>query len=83
MSGTALATCRSAWPRPTSAISHDPTLKGAPTGYVMPVREVRASVGAGFIYPMIGAMSTMPGLGTKPAFMAVDVDEKGNVVGLF
>jgi methylenetetrahydrofolate dehydrogenase (NADP+)/methenyltetrahydrofolate cyclohydrolase/formyltetrahydrofolate synthetase len=65
------------------SISHDPTLKGAPKDYVMPVREVRASVGAGFIYPIIGAMRTMPGLGTKPAFMNVDVDEEGNVVGLF
>ncbi len=65
------------------SISHDPTLKGAPTGYVLPVREVRASVGAGFIYPIIGAMRTMPGLGTKPAYMNVDVDEAGNVVGLF
>jgi methylenetetrahydrofolate dehydrogenase (NADP+)/methenyltetrahydrofolate cyclohydrolase/formyltetrahydrofolate synthetase/formate--tetrahydrofolate ligase len=65
------------------SISHDPNLKGAPTGYVMPVREVRASVGAGFIYPIIGAMRTMPGLGTKPAYMNVDVDEEGNVVGLF
>ncbi|GMR02347.1 MAG: formate--tetrahydrofolate ligase [Acidimicrobiia bacterium] len=65
------------------SLSHDPALKGAPTGYVMPVREVRASVGAGFIYPIVGAMRTMPGLGTKPAFMNVDVDEKGNVVGLF
>jgi methylenetetrahydrofolate dehydrogenase (NADP+)/methenyltetrahydrofolate cyclohydrolase/formyltetrahydrofolate synthetase len=65
------------------SMSHDPALKGAPTGYIMPVREVRASVGAGFIYPIIGTMRTMPGLGTKPAFMNVDVDEKGNVVGLF
>ena len=65
------------------SMSHDPTLKGAPTGYVMPVREVRASVGAGFIYPIIGAMRTMPGLGTKPAYMNVDVDENGSVVGLF
>jgi len=65
------------------SMSHDPALKGAPTGYVLPVREVRASVGAGFIYPIIGAMRTMPGLGTKPAFMNVDIDDKGNVVGLF
>jgi methylenetetrahydrofolate dehydrogenase (NADP+)/methenyltetrahydrofolate cyclohydrolase/formyltetrahydrofolate synthetase/formate--tetrahydrofolate ligase len=65
------------------SMSHDPNLKGAPTGYVMPVREVRASVGAGFIYPIVGAMRTMPGLGTKPAFMNVDIDERGNVVGLF
>ncbi len=65
------------------SISHDPSLKGAPTGYTLPVREVRASVGAGFIYPLLGEMRTMPGLGTKPAFMNVDIDRDGNVVGLF
>ncbi len=65
------------------SMSHDPTLKGAPSGYTIPVREVRASVGAGFIYPLLGEMRTMPGLGTKPAYMSVDVDENGNVVGLF
>ncbi len=65
------------------SISHDPALKGAPTGYTLPVREVRASVGAGFIYPLLGEMRTMPGLGTKPAFMNVDIDDQGNVVGLF
>ena len=48
------------------SLSHDPTLKGVPTGYNLPVREVRASVGAGFIYPLIGKMSTMPGLATYP-----------------
>lgn len=65
------------------SISHDPNLKGAPKGFVVPVREVRASVGAGFIYPILGEMRTMPGLGTTPAFMNVDIDEDGNVVGLF
>jgi len=65
------------------SLSHDPTLKGAPTGYTVPVREVRASVGAGFIYPLLGEMRTMPGLGTKPAYMNVDIDEDGNIVGLF
>jgi methylenetetrahydrofolate dehydrogenase (NADP+)/methenyltetrahydrofolate cyclohydrolase/formyltetrahydrofolate synthetase/formate--tetrahydrofolate ligase len=65
------------------SISHDPTLKGAPSGYSLPVREVRASVGAGFIYPLLGEMRTMPGLGATPAFMNVDIDEDGNVVGLF
>jgi len=65
------------------SLSHDPTLKGAPTGFAIPVREVRASVGAGFIYPLIGKMSTMPGLATHPAFMDIDVNEKGEVVGLF
>ncbi len=65
------------------SISHDPMLKNAPTGYTLPVREVRASVGAGFIYPLIGQMRTMPGLPSKPAFMNVDIDENGEVVGLF
>ena len=65
------------------SLSHDPTLKGAPTGFTVPVREVRASVGAGFIYPLIGTMSTMPGLATYPAFMKIDIDENGETVGLF
>jgi methylenetetrahydrofolate dehydrogenase (NADP+)/methenyltetrahydrofolate cyclohydrolase/formyltetrahydrofolate synthetase len=66
------------------SLSHDPTLKGVPTGYKIPVREVRASVGAGFIYPLIGKMSTMPGLATYPAFMDIDLDtETGRIIGLF
>ena len=65
------------------SLSHDPTLKGAPTGFTLPISEVRASVGAGFIYPIVGEMRTMPGLGTKPAYMNVDIDETGNIVGLF
>ncbi|HIQ01659.1 MAG TPA: formate--tetrahydrofolate ligase, partial [Anaerolineales bacterium] len=66
------------------SLSHDPMLKGAPTGFTMPVREVRASVGAGFIYPLIGKMSTMPGLATHPAYMDIDIDlETGKIVGLF
>ena len=65
------------------SMSHDPKLKGAPSGYTLPVREVRASVGAGFIYPILGTMRTMPGLGATPAFMQVDIDENGEVVGLF
>ena len=65
------------------SISHDANLKGAPTGFTVPVREVRASVGAGFIYPLLGEMRTMPGLGSTPAYLKVDVDENGNVVGLF
>jgi methylenetetrahydrofolate dehydrogenase (NADP+)/methenyltetrahydrofolate cyclohydrolase/formyltetrahydrofolate synthetase/formate--tetrahydrofolate ligase len=65
------------------SISHDPSLKGAPSGFTVPVREVRASVGAGFIYPLLGEMRTMPGLGSTPAYQRVDIDEAGNVVGLF
>ncbi|MBU0595507.1 formate--tetrahydrofolate ligase, partial [Candidatus Bipolaricaulota bacterium] len=65
------------------SLSHDPSLKGAPTGFTVPVREVRASVGAGFIYPLIGTMSTMPGLATFPAFMKIDINENGEITGLF
>ncbi|MFW5884255.1 MAG: formate--tetrahydrofolate ligase, partial [bacterium] len=64
------------------SLSHDPALKGAPTGFTVPVREVRASVGAGFLYPLLGTMSTMPGLPTRPAFYDIDLDpETGRVVG--
>jgi formyltetrahydrofolate synthetase len=66
------------------SISHDPALKGRPTGFTVPIREVRASAGAGFIYPLLGTMRTMPGLSTKSAFMDVDIDfETGKIVGLF
>lgn len=66
------------------SLSHDPNLKGAPTGFIVPVRDIRASVGAGFLYPLLGAMSTMPGLPTRPVFYDVDLDlETGKVLGLF
>lgn len=64
------------------SISSDPALLGAPTGWRMPVREVRASVGAGFIYPIAGTMRTMPGLGRTPAAHRIDLDEDGQIVGL-
>lgn len=64
------------------SISHDPSLKGRPKGFIVPIREVRASIGAGFIYPILGEMRTMPGLGSKPAFMQVDIDADGQVTGL-
>jgi formate--tetrahydrofolate ligase len=64
------------------SISSDPTLKGAPTGWRLPVREVRASVGAGFIYPICGDMRTMPGLPMHPAVHRIDIDDHGEVVGL-
>ncbi len=65
------------------SLSHDPTLKGAPKGFTLPIREVRASVGAGFIYPICGDMRTMPGLPDHPAAENVDIDDEGNIVGLF
>ncbi len=64
------------------SISSDPSLLGAPTGWRLPVREVRASVGAGFVYPICGDMRTMPGLGRSPALQRIDIDADGNVVGL-
>jgi len=66
------------------SLSHDPALKGVPKGFVVPIRDIRASVGAGFLYPLLGAMSTMPGLPTRPVFFDVDLDlNTGRVVGLF
>jgi formate--tetrahydrofolate ligase len=65
------------------SISADPGLTGAPTGWTLPVREVRAAVGAGFVYAVCGDVRTMPGLGTHPAAQAIDLDERGDVVGLF
>ncbi len=65
------------------SLSHDPTLKGRPTGFVLPVRDIRPSLGAGFLYPLCGDMRTIPGLPSKPAGNKVDIDEQGNVVGLF
>ena len=66
------------------SLSHDPALKGVPKGYRVPVRDIRASVGAGFLYPLLGEMRTMPGLPTRPVFYDVDLDLKtGRVLGLF
>ncbi len=64
------------------SISSDPALRGAPTGWRLPVREVRASVGAGFVYPICGDMRTMPGLGAHPAAHAIDLDADGEIVNL-
>jgi formyltetrahydrofolate synthetase len=65
------------------SLSHDPNLKGRPTGFKVPIRDVRASVGAGFLYPLLGQMRTMPGLPKVPAGTKIDIDENGNIVGLF
>ncbi len=65
------------------SLSSEPKLIGAPTGWTLPVREVRASVGAGFLYPICGDMRTMPGLGSAPAAFEIDLDENGEIVGLF
>jgi methylenetetrahydrofolate dehydrogenase (NADP+)/methenyltetrahydrofolate cyclohydrolase/formyltetrahydrofolate synthetase len=66
------------------SLSHDPELKGVPKGFRVPIRDIRASVGAGFLYPLLGTMRTMPGLPTRPVFYDVDLDlETGRVLGLF
>jgi formate--tetrahydrofolate ligase len=65
------------------SISHDASLKGRPTGFRVPIREVRASMGAGFLYPLLGEMRTMPGLPSAPNTWKIDLDDDGNVVGLF
>jgi methylenetetrahydrofolate dehydrogenase (NADP+)/methenyltetrahydrofolate cyclohydrolase/formyltetrahydrofolate synthetase len=66
------------------SLSADPAAKGVPTGFTIPIRDVRASVGAGFVYPLVGQMSTMPGLPTRPCFYDIDLDLKtGRVLGLF
>ena len=66
------------------SLTHDPALKGRPTGFTVPIRDIRASVGAGFLYPLLGEMSTMPGLPTRPVYYDVDLDlDTGQVVGLF
>ena len=65
------------------SLSHDGTLKGRPTGFTVPIRDIRASVGAGFLYPLVGSMSTMPGLPTRPAYFEIDIDtETGEILGL-
>ena len=65
------------------SLSHDPTLLGRPTGFRVPVRDIRPAVGAGFLYPLCGEMRTMPALPTEPAAVHVDIDEKGRIRGLF
>lgn len=65
------------------SLSHDPALKGRPSGYVLPVIDIRASVGAGFLYPICGEIMTMPGLPSVPAATKIDLDADGRVVGLF
>lgn len=64
------------------SLSHDQALKGRPRDFILPVRDIRASLGAGFLYPLCGKMQTMPGLPTKPALLRIDIDKKGNIVGL-
>jgi formyltetrahydrofolate synthetase len=65
------------------SLSHDPALKNAPTGFTVPVRDLRPYTGAGWIVALCGDMMTMPGLGKTPAAFAIDIDESGETVGLF
>ncbi|MDQ3889273.1 MAG: formate--tetrahydrofolate ligase [Actinomycetota bacterium] len=65
------------------SLSHDPALLNAPTGFTVPIRDLRAYTGAGWLVPLLGDMQTMPGLGRQPAAFNVDVDENGRTVGLF
>ncbi len=65
------------------SLSHDPMVKGRPEGFTLPVRDVRASVGAGFLYPLCGQMRTIPGLPTRPGGERIDLTPDGRVTGLF
>ncbi|MGZ6269669.1 MAG: formate--tetrahydrofolate ligase, partial [Candidatus Limnocylindrales bacterium] len=65
------------------SLSHDPALKGRPSGFRVPIRDVRLSAGAGFVTPLLGEMRTMPGLPSRPAGEQIDIDERGEIVGLF
>ncbi|PKI85175.1 hypothetical protein MVES1_000939 [Malassezia vespertilionis] len=65
------------------SLSHDPSLKGVPANFTVPIRSVRLSAGAGFLYPLCGAMQTMPGLNTRPGYYDIDLDDDGHVRGLF
>ncbi len=65
------------------SLSHDPNLKNRPTGFRVPIRDVKASVGAGFLYPLLGEMRTMPGLPKVPAGTKIDIDDDGKIVGMF
>ena len=79
----ATAICRSAWPRRSTASRPTPPLLGAPTGHVVPVREVRLAAGAGFVVAICGEIMTMPGLPRVPAAEAIRLDDDGLIEGLF
>ena len=64
------------------SLSHDPNLKGRPRDFILPIRDIRASIGAGFLYPLCGKMQTMPGLPSHPVGEKIDIDDQGNITGL-
>ena len=80
---TGSSTSRSAWPKPTSPCPPTPTLLNAPEGFTLPVRDIRAYTGAGWLVPLCGDITQMPGLGKQPAALNVDINEDGRTVGLF
>ncbi len=65
------------------SLSHDPALKGRPKNFLVPIRDIKASVGAGFLYPLLGTMMTMPGLPSLPSAAKIDIDKDGKTIGLF
>ena len=65
------------------SFSHDPNLLGAPTGFEVPIREFRLNAGAGFVVAILGEIMTMPGLPKRPAAADMDMDEDGNLLGVF
>ena len=65
------------------SLSHDPALRGRPTGFRVPIRDVKLSAGAGFVTPLLGEMRTMPGLPSRPGGENIDIDANGDIVGLF
>lgn len=65
------------------SFSHDASLRGRPSDFTLPIRDIRISAGAGFLYALCGDMMTMPALGSRPAAMSMDIDENGRVIGLF
>ena len=64
------------------SLSHDPKLKGRPKKFEFPIQDVRVSAGAGYVYPLAGAVMTMPGLGRRPNASRIDLDEDGEIIGL-
>ena len=80
---TASTSCRSAWRRRTCSLSADPALLNAPEDFELPVRDIRAYTGAGWLVPLCGDIQQMPGLGKAPAALNVDIDAEGRTVGLF
>jgi len=65
------------------SLSHDPSLRNRPTGFIVPVRALLPSAGAGFVVALCGDMQRMPGLGKTPAFQNIDIDANGQTIGLF